>query len=152
LALNNTNNVTDTDGVGNDLNSSSITQAEVIISNSTTTTLTQDTTNNITDTQLANSSIEQAKVAIGDSNIGGIGIDIDTTNDITNTNIDNYSNVSQNGLRVCQSTVNGLDVDQDNDIENSSISNSDVTQGDINIGSMENCEMLARADHAHKSY
>jgi len=139
LALNNTNSVTDTDGVGNDINSSMIVQAGVVLANSTISALRQDTTNSVTDSQVVNSALGQAIVGIGDSTIGGTGIDIDATNSVS-ANISD-STVSQNGLYICNSTVNDLNIDQTNSLTSDVSNGSTVSQGDITIGNMEDCDI-----------
>jgi len=154
LTLNNSNSVTGTDEIRSDINSSSISQAEVIIASNGNTidisSLTQETTNNVTEATLNGSIVEQAKVAIGNSTVSGVGIDIKATNDIT-SDIDS-SYISQNGLKICGSTVNNLDIDQDNDITGGTITGSTLTQGDINIeGESSNCEVLARLN-TNKEY
>jgi hypothetical protein len=154
LTLNNSNSVTGTNEIGSDINNSSISQAEVIIASNGNiidiSSLTQETTNNVTDATLNDSIVEQAKVAIGNSTVSGVGININATNDIT-SDIDS-SYVSQNGLKICDSTVNNLDIDQDNDITGGTITGSTLTQGNINIaGESSDCEVLARLN-TNKEY
>ncbi len=89
-------------------------------------------------------------MAIGNSTVSGVGININATNDIT-SDIDS-SYVSQNGLKICDSTVNNLDIDQDNDITGGTITGSTLTQGNINIaGESSDCEVLARLN-TNKEY
>jgi len=153
LDLDNTNKVTNTDASG-DINSSTVIQAEFMMNGGSVSTLTQDTENTINNSEITGgSTIKQANIALGDSDVTNVtlGKNGDITNDIT-SDIDN-SNISQNGLRICGSTVTGLDVDQDNDITGGSITGSTVSQGDINIeGADADCETLARAEMGSKEY
>ena len=153
IDLDNTNIVSGADTVGSDMNNSSITQAELIITNSTLGTLglTQDTRNELEHVTLITSEVRQARVAIGNSDVNDIALGSnaqDITNDIDSPSID-YSTVSQNGLKICNADVNGLSVAEDNDLTGGDIVNSIITQGDINIeGTGEAC-LFAQAEHAH---
>ena len=153
LTLNNTNKITDTDGTNNNIDNSNITQSELLVANSTVNTLSQKTANNITDSKIAGgSTIAQAKIVIsGGSTVSNVNNGDSSTNDIDDTTITNGF-VSQNGLRVCSSTVNGLNINQHNNISSNTISGSTITQGDINIGDNEEGCLFERAKYANKSF
>jgi len=153
LDLNNINLVTGVAVGGSDMNSSSISQAEFIMKNSTLTgSLTQDARSEVEKVDLSNSHIAQAKVSIGKSTVSNITLGNNTariTNDIDSPSITD-STVSQNGLKICNANVNTLTVAQDNDLNGGNIDHSTIVQGNINIEGTGTACVFASAEHAHK--
>jgi len=138
LTLNQTNSIDSSDVNGNDNNvtSSSISQSEMMVNGaSTVDTLSQTVTNSIQDVTIDGAVVEEAKISVsGSSDVDDVTIV--ATNTINNgSTLQNGAYVSQNGLSIQNSTVNGLSVTQTNIVNGSTIDGSSLTQGDINIGS-----------------
>ena len=153
IKLDNLNIVSGIDVTGSDMNSSSVSQAELLMTGVTMNgDFEQYTRNEIEHVQISDSTVAQAKVDIGNSTIRiHLGTNAQKiTNDIDSPSISNNSKVSQNGLKICNSTVTDLTVGQDNDLNGGDIVDSTFIQGDINIeGSGQAC-VFAKAEHTHK--
>jgi len=150
LALNNTNSVINSDATSHTLNSSTISQAEVTINSSDVSALSQNSENMVADTTSAGTYIAQAKINILNSTIGDGGVSIEADNFISTQTQNSY--ISQNGLAICDSSVDNLSITQNNRIEGGSIDDSTLSQGDINIAGEIPCEPLDRATPESKTF
>lgn len=132
LRMRQTNTIEAIFGVDSNLTSATITQAETLIDNSIVNRLDQVTDNLIGQVTVDNSTVQQAKIEVlANSNVANLTIN--TGNTIINSEFKNNANLSQNGLKIDNSTVSDLSISQDNLFEDATLDNATLTQGLINI-------------------